>query len=110
MHSFLATYAWLPFTICAIASVLGALTILHHVHERGPGWIHLRWAWVAAMAALVLGVGFALGGMQAGDNPVLPRETTIPAIRVCWFFAGVLSLVLFTAYWHRRIHLRGAGK
>lgn len=110
MDNFLASNAWLPFALCAVASVLGALTVMHHVYERGRGLVRLRWSLLAAAAALALGIGFALGGMQAGDNPVLPRETTIPAIRVFWLVAGVLALSLFVVYWRKRIHLRGSDK
>lgn len=99
MFSFLNTYAWLVFALCSVAFLWGAVTLMWHIHESRSG----RYVLVLVVAGVLMGVGFALGGMQAGPNPVVAREVTIPWVRAFWLAGSGLAMVFLGVYWLRRM-------
>ena len=99
VFDFLAMYSWLPFAVCAIALFGGALTLLWHIRESGSA----RYVYVLFFSLILGGWGFILGGMQAGENPMIPRELTIPWIRLLWLMSGGIVLAFLILYWVRRV-------
>lgn len=94
----LTEYAWLVFALCAVMMLFGALTLVWHVRESRCG----SYVYLASGAGLLLAAGFVLGGMQAGDRPVVAREVLIPWIRLFWVGAAGLGFAFLTIYWLRR--------
>lgn len=94
-------YAWFPFALCSMVFFLGTVTVIWHIvatHSR-------RYCWWLVAAGCLLGLGFALGGMQAGDNPVVPRQILIPWVRVIWLAGGIAGLIFLCLYWAQRIQI-----
>lgn len=102
VFDFLAEYAWLPFAIAAIALFGGALTLLWHIKESSSR----RYVYLLFVAMLIGSAGFILGGMQAGDHPVIPRTVLIPWVRLLWLIGGGLGVVFLGLYWVVRIDWR----
>ena len=98
---FSGRYAWASFAVCAMAMGLGTLTMIWHISESRSG----LYVWWLVAAGAVMTLGFALGGMQAGDNPIIPREVLVPWIRLCWTVGGSIAFVFLCMYWMRRIKI-----
>lgn len=99
MFWILEQYAWLPFTVAALAMFGGTMTMIWHIRESGSG----RYVYLSSLAGLLLTVGFVLGGMQAGAAPLIDRSVLIPWIRLFWSAGSVVALVFLSLYWLRRV-------
>lgn len=93
-----AEYAWVVFALCALMFLLGSLTLVWNVRTHQCG----RYVYLASGAGILLMVGFALGGMQAGERPAVDREVLIPWIRMVWLAAAGLGFGFLGIYWARR--------
>jgi len=94
-------YAWAVFVICSIACALGTATFCWHIYESQSR----RYAWLVVLAGVAMTVGFLLGGVQAGDAPVVDKTLIIPWIRLAWLIGGSIMLVFLALYWSFRIKI-----
>lgn len=99
MFELLAEYAWVPFTICTIAMLGGALTLMWHIRESNSG----PYVLLLGCSLVFGGIGFLLGGMQAGDSPIISRTVLIPWVRFFWFLGGAAAVLFLLMYWAKRI-------
>ena len=105
MFWLLAEYAWLSFTVAALAMFGGTVTMIWHIRESGSG----RYVYLLVVAGLLMTIGFVLGGMQAGDAPLIDRSVLIPWIRLSWTLGASLALLFLAMYWGRRVHIHRGG-
>ena len=96
-----AGIAWLSFALCGIACALGTGTFIWHIYESQSR----LYTWLVIPTGVLMAVGFFLGALQAGTNPVVDKTLLIPWIRVCWFLAGIMALAFLTWYWLLRIRI-----
>lgn len=94
-------YAWIAFAVCAMAFLLGTITMIWHIVETQSR----RYVWWLVASGVLMTTGFALGGMQAGDSPVVSRDIMIPWVRLIWFAGGGIGLIFLCLYWFRRIQI-----
>lgn len=92
----------MPFAIAAVALLGGALTLLWHIKESASR----RYVYLLFVAMLIGSVGFILGGMQAGERPIIPREVLIPWVRLLWLIGGGVGVVFLVMYWAVRVDWR----
>lgn len=89
------------FAICAIACALGTATFIWHIAESRSR----RYVWLVVASGVFMAIGFALGGVQAGSNPIVDRALIIPWVRLSWLIGGSIMLVFLCWYWMLRIRI-----
>lgn len=98
MFALLNAYAWLVFALVSVAFIGGSITLAYHLRCAYSG----TYAYLFVISSVTMAVGFALGGMQAGDRPFVAKELLIPWIRLYWLVGSVFGILGLTIYWLRR--------
>lgn len=98
----LRAWAWAVFALCAVVFVLGTATLYWHILELRCR----RYVYLACGSGLLFALGFVLGGIQAGDAPVVDRQVMIPWVRLAWLAGCVMGMMFLTIYWLRRLQWR----
>ena len=81
---------WPLFAWYAVSLFTASICLVLHVRTAGGIPRHLvMLAWACAIAA----VGCVLGGMQSGNDPLLPPYQIIPWVRLCWTVAATLVMI-----------------
>lgn len=97
--------AWVPFASVAVALFCGAITLVFHTIESKSR----KYVYVLFVALMIGFVGFVLGGIQAGDNPIMPREQIVPYIRISFFLSGMIVNAFLVMYWALRFRVMTKG-
>lgn len=99
VFSFLQAWAWLVFVAASLVFLAGAVTFAWWLRQT-----RMRpYAWWLVVAGLLFCAGFVLGGMQAGDRPIVERTVLIPWIRLTWLAGSLCGTLFLVVFWGRRI-------
>lgn len=79
---------WINWSIYTIGALCGAaLAVL------GSYMMRSYWMLVAALGALYCAVGYLLGGLQSGNNPMIAPDVAFPYIRCMWLLGGLALFI-----------------